>query len=436
MTIVVTGATGNVGRPLVAELCAAGTDVHAVTRTPQTAGFPDGVEVLGSANDALPGAAAVFLNSRALGPEIDALPNVVAQSVRAGVTKLVALSAINADDDFSRQPSRFRGDRNKEVEQLAIDSGLAWVSLRPAVFATNFAGLWSTQIRAGDVVAGPYTRASSVPIIDNDISAIAARALLSEELVGQQILLTGPQAFANAESVEVIGGVVNRPLVYRELPPGVVRQQFIALGFTAEFADAYLALLADTLDKPALVTRDVEKILGRSGRTFTQWLSQHRGLFSKQIETERHRDMSNPRPPRYLKPMNKVMMAVQKLGIATGPAMVLTVPGRTSGRPRSTPMTPFEFAGGLYVVAGYPGADWAANARVAGSGTLARGRRSRRVRITELTPEEARPVLRAFPIKVPVGVGFAKRSGMVRDGTPDEFEALAGRVAVFRFEPS
>ena len=55
--------------------------------------------------------------------------------------------------------------------------------------------------------------------------------------------------------------------------------------------------------------------------------------------------------------MNKVMMAVQKLGIPTGPAMVLTVPGRRSGKPRSTPMTPFEFDGGLYVVAGYPGAD-------------------------------------------------------------------------------
>jgi deazaflavin-dependent oxidoreductase (nitroreductase family) len=134
--------------------------------------------------------------------------------------------------------------------------------------------------------------------------------------------------------------------------------------------------------------------------------------------------MAEPRPPRYLKPMNKVMMAVQKLGIPTGPAMVLTVPGRKSGRPRSTPMTPFEFEGGLYVVAGYPGADWAANARAAGSGTLAQGRRSRRVRIVE------------FSTEVPVGVAFAKRSGMVRDGTPAEFEALAGRLAVFRFEPT
>ena len=145
--------------------------------------------------------------------------------------------------------------------------------------------------------------------------------------------------------------------------------------------------------------------------------------------------MSEPRPPRYLKPMNKVMMAVQKLGIPTGPAMVLTVPGRKSGQPRSTPMTPFEFQGDLYVVAGYPGADWAANARAAGTGTLARGRRRRQVKIVELTGKEARPVLRAFPKEVPVGVSFAKRSGMVRDGTSDEFEALAGRLAVFRFEP-
>jgi deazaflavin-dependent oxidoreductase (nitroreductase family) len=145
--------------------------------------------------------------------------------------------------------------------------------------------------------------------------------------------------------------------------------------------------------------------------------------------------MSDPRPPRYLKPMNKVMIAVQKLGIQTGPAMVLTVPGRKSGQPRSTPMTPFEFDGGLYAVAGYPGADWAANARAARTGTLSQGRRSRPVNIVELTVDQARPVLRAFPVEVPVGVAFAKRSGMVVDGTSDEFEALAGRIAVFRFDP-
>jgi deazaflavin-dependent oxidoreductase (nitroreductase family) len=144
--------------------------------------------------------------------------------------------------------------------------------------------------------------------------------------------------------------------------------------------------------------------------------------------------MSELRPPRYLKPMNKFMMAVQKLGIPTGPAMVLTVPGRKTGKPRSTPMTPFEHDGGLYVVAGYPGADWASNARAAGAGTLSRGRKSRPVRIVELSPADAGPVLRSFAQKVPVGVGFAKRAGLVREGTPDEFAALAGQLSVFRFE--
>ncbi|HYO04991.1 MAG TPA: nitroreductase family deazaflavin-dependent oxidoreductase [Mycobacterium sp.] len=146
--------------------------------------------------------------------------------------------------------------------------------------------------------------------------------------------------------------------------------------------------------------------------------------------------MSDIRPPRWLKPMNKLLTTVQRLGIPAGPSMVLTVPGRRSGQTRSTPMTPFDHDGGFYTVAGYPGADWAANARAAGLGTLTRGRRSRPVRIVELSPDESKPVLRAFAVKVPVGVGFAKRSGLVTEGTPDEFEALAGRLAMFRFDPA
>ncbi|BDX33083.1 hypothetical protein TUM20985_36300 [Mycobacterium antarcticum] len=146
--------------------------------------------------------------------------------------------------------------------------------------------------------------------------------------------------------------------------------------------------------------------------------------------------MSNIRPPGWLKPMNRIVVAAQRLGIPAGPSMVLTVPGRKSGQPRSTPMTPFDLDGGLYTVAGYPGADWAANARAAGVGTLARGRRTRTVRIVELSPAESKPVLRAFAVKVPVGVGFAKRSGLVTHGTPDEFESLAGQLAVFRFDPA
>lgn len=277
MTIVVTGATGNVGRPLVAELAAAGAHVRAVSRQREAADFPAGVEVVGSAAEAIPGASAVFLNSRALAGQLD---RVVAQCARAGVAKLVALSAINADDDFSRQPSRCRGDRNKEVEQAAVDSGLAWVSLRPSVFATNFVGMWSAQIRASDVVSGPYARASTAPIVEADIAAVAAQALLSNELVGQRIPLTGPHAFTNTELAEVIGAVLGRPLRYREIPNASVRQRFLGLGFTADFADAYMAMLAQTLENPVAVTHDVEMILGRPAIPFAQWVSQHRDMFA------------------------------------------------------------------------------------------------------------------------------------------------------------
>jgi uncharacterized protein YbjT (DUF2867 family) len=278
MIIVVTGATGNVGRPLVAELAAAGALVRAVARSPHATEFPRGVETVGSLADALPGASAVFLNSRALGAGLAAA---VTHCVTAGVTKLVALSAINADDDFARQPSRFRGDCNKEVEALAVDSGLAWVSLRPSVFASNFAGMWSAQIRGGDVVAGPYAGASTAPIVDSDIAAVAARALLSDDLVGQKIPMTGPQALTNGELTAIIGTVLQRPLQYREVPPDLVRQRFIGLGFPAEFADAYIEMLAQTLDKPALVTHEVEKILGRPPLKFADWVSANRALFTK-----------------------------------------------------------------------------------------------------------------------------------------------------------
>ncbi|WP_396923439.1 NAD(P)H-binding protein [Mycolicibacterium sp.] len=277
-TILVAGATGNVGRPLVTELVRAGARVRAVTRTPETAGFPPGVEPVRSAADGVAGASAVFLNSRALGQELAAT---VELARTAGIERLVALSAINADDDDSRQPSRVRGDRNREVEQLAVASGLEWVSLRPTVFASNFAGMWSAQIRAGDVVSGPYANASTAVIADADISAVAAVALLTDDLVGQRIPLTGPQALTNTELVATLGRVLGRPLHYREVPTDVVRQRFVDLGFGAEFADAYMGLLEDTVDRPALVTHEVDKILGRPATSFADWAAEHRGHFTK-----------------------------------------------------------------------------------------------------------------------------------------------------------
>ena len=69
------------------------------------------------------------------------------------------------------------------------------------MFVSNLAGMWSAQLQAGDVVSGPYASASMAPIVERDIAAVAAQALLTDDLNGRKIDLTGPQAFTNAELV-------------------------------------------------------------------------------------------------------------------------------------------------------------------------------------------------------------------------------------------
>jgi deazaflavin-dependent oxidoreductase (nitroreductase family) len=141
--------------------------------------------------------------------------------------------------------------------------------------------------------------------------------------------------------------------------------------------------------------------------------------------------------PWWLKYVNKLMIGMQKLGVGFGGKgpVVLTVPGRKTGKPRSTPVTPMTVDGKRYIVGGLPGSDWAANARAAGEATLHQGRRAERVRMVEMSVEEARPLLRVFPVEVPTGVGIIKNAGLVTRPDPDQFEALAGRCPVFRIDP-
>lgn len=141
--------------------------------------------------------------------------------------------------------------------------------------------------------------------------------------------------------------------------------------------------------------------------------------------------------PWYIKPGNKAIVALSRLGLrfgAKGPA-ILTVTGRKSGKPRATPVTPM-FVDGKQYVAAAPEAAWIANARADQAATLSRGRRVERVRAIELSDEDARPLLRLLPILVPGWVGFLRQGGLVTDGDPDEFEALLGRMPIFRMDPA
>ncbi|MET0187707.1 MAG: nitroreductase/quinone reductase family protein, partial [Pseudonocardia sediminis] len=140
-------------------------------------------------------------------------------------------------------------------------------------------------------------------------------------------------------------------------------------------------------------------------------------------------------PPRWLKPMNRVLMGVQRLGLGMKELPVLTVAGRRSGEPRRTPVSVLHLDGHRYLLVGYPGADWGRNARAAGRGTLSVGRTAEPVRLVELDAQAALPVLREWPVQLAHGAGMMRDAGVVEAVTPEAFEKIAGVCPVFRIEP-
>lgn len=136
-----------------------------------------------------------------------------------------------------------------------------------------------------------------------------------------------------------------------------------------------------------------------------------------------------------LKIVNPPLVALQRLGLAVGPAWLLTVPGRKSGKLRTTPIAPLTVAGHRYLLAVYEETDWVANARAAGWGILARGRKQEKVSLTELSLAERTEVLRLLPREAPQAAGFIKqRFGIAYE--PEQTAGLAGKCRVFRIGPA
>ena len=137
-------------------------------------------------------------------------------------------------------------------------------------------------------------------------------------------------------------------------------------------------------------------------------------------------DVATPTPPPAW--MVRLNVALLRRGLRVGSQALLTVPGRRSGEPRSTPISIASVAGRRYIVAAFAEADWVANVRAAGAGTITRGSVTESVRLVELPAAERGPILRAFLEQVRGGVRFFGRQ------TPDEIIAGADRYPVFRVE--
>jgi uncharacterized protein YbjT (DUF2867 family) len=287
--ILVTGATGNVGREVVKLLLADGEKVAAVTRNPSAAELPGDAHVIGgdpsrptTLASALSGVEAVFLSPRAVGHGIAELLALVAAQ---GAKRVTVISAVTVE--YGGGYRRF-ADAYKAVENTVKASGLEWTILRCADFAANTL-VWAPQIRATGVVRGAYGDAATSTIDERDVAAVAARTLVNHRHGERSYVLTGPQSLTQRDKVRSIGAAIGKPLSWEEISAQQVRQAMIAQGLPDEVPDRLLGYLADRIEQPGPSSTAVEEILGRPARTFARWANDHAEAF-RQAPRQRGND--------------------------------------------------------------------------------------------------------------------------------------------------
>ena len=211
--ILVVGATGHIGRPVLDQLAATGARVRVLNRRRPPA-VPAGVEVVAgdltqpdTLDAALDGIDAVFLVWTAPPAAVDAALDRIAIRGRRVV---LLTSPHKTPHPLFQQPNPMRG-LHARIESLIDASGAQWTFLRPGMFAINAVSWWGPQIRSGDAVRWPCMDAPTAPIHEGDVARVAVRALTEDGHAGAEYVLTGPQSLTQAEQVRVVGEAIGRP---------------------------------------------------------------------------------------------------------------------------------------------------------------------------------------------------------------------------------
>ena len=278
--ILVTGATGTVGRQIVSQLLSTDSRIRAMTRNPGVARLPSGIEVVRgdltipeSLDESLKDVDAVFLVWTA---GLDGVAAAI-ERIAKHVPRIVLLTSPHqTQHPFFQQPNPLAA-LHSEVERLVRASGVAWTFLRPGMFAANTLLWWAPQIRAGDVVRWPYADAPTAPIDERDIAAVAVRALTEPDHEGAEYVLTGPESLTQLAQVATIGEVIGRQLRFEEISPEQARHE---LPFPESVANMLLNAWKAAIGQPAYVTNMVAQITGRTARRFRDWVSDNSAEFS------------------------------------------------------------------------------------------------------------------------------------------------------------
>lgn len=276
--ILVTGARGNVGGSLVRQLAAAGLAVRALSRDAGAAGFPPGVEVVtGDLSDAeslataLQGVTGLFLFTPPSGPG-----EAARLAAKAGVTRVVLLSSIATQKADPK--TNAIAARHAAAEAALLAAGLDWTILRPDSFASNALDR-AASIRTEGVVRAAYGASLRCPIHEDDIAAVAAAALQDAGHIGAAHWLTGPEVITLIDQVAAIARAIGRPVRFEELPREVAREM-LCRKLPPAVVDRLLDYAARSMHLPPPVSGAVPAILGRPGKSFSEWARDHAADFA------------------------------------------------------------------------------------------------------------------------------------------------------------
>ncbi|SMQ14609.1 Uncharacterized conserved protein YbjT, contains NAD(P)-binding and DUF2867 domains [Streptomyces sp. Ag82_O1-12] len=272
MTILVAGATGNVGRPLVEQLLASGHQVRALTRNPAKADLPAGAEAvagnladtagLARAFDGVTAAHLISFNGEDFSPLTNGA-EIAELARKAGVRRVTVL----------------KGDVEKSPLEEAVEaSGLEWTHLSPVEFMSN-ALEWAESIASEGVVREAFAEAKSAMVHEADIAAVAAVALTADGHAGQEYWLTGPEALTPSDKVRIIAEALGREVRYVELSQDEIVAQWREQGYSDEDIEFFIMMRTNPPEAGYTVLPTVEKVTGKPARTFAQWVRENAAAF-------------------------------------------------------------------------------------------------------------------------------------------------------------
>ncbi len=278
--ILVTGATGNIGKELVPILWMADARIRVLVRDERKVAHlaPQIERAVGDLNKpetllpAMSGVDKIFLVTYETQQDL----HVIEAAKRAGVRQIVKLSTLEATAHKIKV-----GKWHYEREELIRTSGLDWTFLRPGMFMSNTIEWWAESIKGQGSVFFPGGKKGRVaPVDPRDIAAVAACVLTQPGHSGKAYELTGSELFTIGEMVQVLSIVLGKPIQYRDIPPIAAKLFMLRTGMDKTLVNALMEMLGSLRrDEGAIVTDSVQQVTGRKPRTFEDWCRDHLEAF-------------------------------------------------------------------------------------------------------------------------------------------------------------